>query len=83
MTRTELITEWCAGEGKKKVCLNAAQAQECWRILRQIVGEEVGIDIEDVIAGRSVCIDASGLTNKCYHYEAFRVYAWKGGKPVK
>jgi len=83
MTRMELIREWCADEGKKKTCLNAAQAQECWSVLRRIIGEEVGIDIEDAIAGRSICMDVSALSKKHEHYEAFPVYAWKGGKPVK
>jgi len=83
MTRNELITKWCAAEGGKVSALDAPQAREAYAKLRKIIGYEVGIDLDDVIDGRSICIDATGLTRKASHFEAFPVFAWRSGKPLK
>lgn len=83
MTREELIGKWCAAEGGKKSALDAPQAREAWAKLRAIIGSECGIDLDDVINYRSLCLDVSALSKKHERYEAFPVYAWRNGKPVK
>ena len=83
MTRAELIRRWCEAEGGKKSALDAPQCREAYAKLRAIIGEWIGIDIEDVIEGRSICMDMSSFSTKHKHYEAFPVYAWRGGKPKK
>lgn len=84
MTRNELITELCKREGGKRQALDAGQCREVLAKLRAIIGEEIGIDLYEAIQGRCICIDAAGLTERKHdHYEAFPVYAWRNGKPVK
>lgn len=83
MTRNELLSKWCAAEKGKKSALDAPQARECYAKLRQIIGEETGVDIDDIIAGKCLSLECSGITAKADLFEAFRTYAWRAGKPVK
>lgn len=79
MTRNELLKKLCAAEGGKREVLDAGQCREVLAKLRQIIGEEVGIDLDDILAWR--CVGMS--TDAGDRYEAFRVYGWHGGKPSK
>jgi len=85
MKRDELLKKWCALEGGKVEALNWPQAKEAWASLRRIIGNERGIDIDDILEGRSIYLDMGELAPK-HHlavYEAFPLYAWSDGKPVK
>lgn len=83
MTLNECVSELCRREGKKKIALDAGQAREVLARLREIIGEEVGIDLYDVIAAKSIYLDMSVCSKKHGHYEAFPMFPWSGGKPVK
>ena len=83
MTRNELLKQWCAAEGGKKSALDWPQSKQCYAKLRQIIGEETGVDLDDVITWKCACIDFGGLSGASGHFEAFRTYAWRNGKPVK
>lgn len=76
MKRDELLKLWCKAEGGKVQALDWPQSKQAYAILRRIIAEELGIDLDDVIAGKSLTIDAAGVTNKAEMYEAFPVYAW-------
>lgn len=78
MTRNELITELCKREGGKRQAIDAGQAREVLAKLRAIIGEKTGVDLYDLLEWRTVCLDFANI-----HYEALRVYPWRGGKPVK
>lgn len=54
MKRPELITEWCKREGKRKSALDAPQAREALSLLRDIIGERVGVDLYEIIEGKGV-----------------------------
>lgn len=79
MTRNELIRKWCAAEGGKVSALNAPQAREAYAKLRAIIGEETGVDLDDILAW-----ECCGLTADTGEpFEAFRVWPWRNGKPAK
>lgn len=55
MTRNEFITKWCAAEGGKVSALDAPQAREAYAKARKIIGENFGVDLDDIIRQREVC----------------------------
>ena len=54
MTRNELITQWCAAEGGKVSALDAPQGRQAYAILRVIIGENFGVDLDDIIRNKEV-----------------------------
>jgi len=80
MTRNELITKWCAAEGGKVSALDAPQAREAYAKLRVIIGENFGVDLDDIIASRArYCYCSKNSVARI----SFRTYPWENGKPVK
>lgn len=79
MTRNELLKKLCAAEGGKRQALDAGQCREVLAKLRAIIGAEVGVDLDDIIAWK--CIGLS--LDSGQRYEAFRVHLWRNGKPAR
>lgn len=83
MTRKELLKKLCTAEGGKRQALDAGQCREVLAKLRCIIGEETGVDLDEIIAMKCVTIDLAGLSAKAEYFEAFQTHAWRNGKPVK
>lgn len=70
MTRNELLKKWCAAEGGKVSALNAPQSREAYAKLRRIIGEECGVDLDDIIREKGVGVlygnDGNAAILYCY-----------------
>jgi len=69
MTRNELLKKLCAAEGGKRQALDWPQAREAYAKLRVIIGENFGVDLDDIICGKEVCKIYTGRSAAiAYHY---------------
>lgn len=56
MTRNELLKLLCAAEGGKRQALDWPQSKETYSKLRKIIGENFGVDLDDIIREKQFAI---------------------------
>lgn len=73
MTRNELLKKLCAAEGGKREALDAGQCREVLAKLRRIIGEDCGVDLDDIIRGKEFAMIYTGHTAAiAFHYLPMR-----------